>query len=97
MVVGEQFTPEKYNVGVLKENLFKLLMSINKVNLKNLNEENIYSSVDFQIADTNIYIELKHRRIKSNSYQALMFDKKGGYLERLTHVIRCHYLYCSFF
>ena len=51
-------------------------MSINKVNLKKLNEENIYSSVDFQIADTNIYIELKHRRTKSNSYQSLIFDKK---------------------
>ena len=77
MVVGVKITPEKYSVGVLKENLFKLLMSVSKVNLKNLNEENIYSNVDFQIADTNIYIELKHRRINSNSYSSLIFDKKG--------------------
>lgn len=51
-------------------------MVINDIILVDLNEDDIYSSVDFQLPDTHVHIELKYRRVKSDAYSLLFFDKK---------------------
>ena len=72
----DKFTNEKYNIGVNHEHVFLALMRLNNIKLNNLNIKNKASSVDFQLSNTNIYIETKYRQLSSNDYNTILFDKK---------------------
>ena len=43
-------------------------MKMYNIDLENLNDKNKYSSVDLKIKNTDLYIELKTRRINSFDY-----------------------------
>ena len=77
MVSMDKFTTEKWNIGVNHEYLFSALMRMNNIILHDLNIEDTSSSVDFQIPNTNIYIEMKYRQIPSYQYNTSLFDKKS--------------------
>lgn len=70
-----KFTLEKYKFGVDNEYYLIVLMKMYKIDLVNLNDKNKYSPVDFRIKNTDIYIELKTRRINSFDYNETFFDK----------------------
>jgi hypothetical protein len=76
MVSMDKFTTEKWNIGVNHEYLFLALMRMNNIILHNLNIKDTSSSVDFQVPNTNIYIEMKYRQIPSYKYNTSVFDKK---------------------
>jgi len=42
-----KFTDEKYDIGINQEYIFLALMKTNNLILKNLNDDNKFSTVDF--------------------------------------------------
>ena len=71
-----KFTEEQYKIGVNQEILFLSLMKLHNVALDNLNDTDKWSSVDFQLFNSNCFIELKYRQIPSDRYTDTPFDKK---------------------
>ena len=51
-------------------------MRHNNIKLNNLNIKNKASSVDLQLSNSNIYIELKYRQLLLNDYNTTLFDKR---------------------
>ena len=72
----EKFSEEKYKIGVNQELLFLSLMKLHNIVLDNMNDNDKWSSVDFQVPGTNYFIELKYRQIPSYRYKDTPFDKK---------------------
>ena len=71
-----KFIQDKYSFGISKEFEFLANMDVKyQFELDNLNNTNKYSRVDFRIPNTYIYIELKSRTCKSNSFSTTLFDK----------------------
>ena len=89
----DKFTDEKYNVGVNHEHVFLALMRLSSIKLNNLNMKNKVSSIDFQLPNSNIYIESKYRQLSSNGYNTALFDKTGWYLAFLRKAVRSLYIY----
>jgi len=71
----DKFTIEKYKFGVSHEYSFIVEMKLYNIDLDNLNDYDQYSSVDFKIKNTDIYIELKTRMLNSFDYNTTLFDK----------------------
>ncbi len=70
-----KFTQSKYSFGVSGEFAFQAYMDINhQLQLDNLNDTNKFSIVDFQVPNTNIYIELKTRTCTSTAFETTFFD-----------------------
>ena len=57
----DEFTDEKYDIGVNHEHLILALMILNNIKLNNLSIKNKASSADFHLPHSNIYIKLKYR------------------------------------
>jgi hypothetical protein len=74
IIPNKGYTDERYKIGIQQEDIFLSLMLINNVILNTMSETDIYSSVDFHLPNTDVYIELKYRRINKNTYSHLLFD-----------------------
>ena len=72
----DKFTDEKYDIGINQEYIFLALMKTNNIILNNLKDDNKFSTVDFHLPNTNIYIELKYRQISSDLYKYTLFDQQ---------------------
>ena len=75
LTMMNKYTKSKHNIGISGEFSFIVQMDItHQVKLDNLNETDQFSSVDFQIQNTNIFIELKTRTCKSTAFETTVFD-----------------------
>ena len=54
--------------------MFLALMRLSNIKLNNPHINNKASSVDFQLSNSNIHIELKSRQLSSNDYNRTLFD-----------------------